>query len=297
MKYLAIAMVGLVLAGCGTLNMRHSNTSTPEGMVLIPAGTNSGTNPLSAGESYSPGQYPSNYSLTVSAFYMDKDEVTKAQWDEVYNWAIKNGYSFGNAGLGKAANHPVHTVNWYDVVKWCNARSEKEGKPVSYRVGGIVYRTGQTDEVTCATNVAGYRLPTDVEWEYAARGGTSGWRFPWSDSDDIQHARANYYSNSFFSDDTSPTRGYHPAYTNGVMPFTSPAGSFPPNGYGLFDMAGNVWEWCWDWHPKYVGSYRVARSGGWSGNAYLCRVAVRIIYYPNVANRVVGFRAVLPSVR
>ena len=85
----------------------------PEDMVQIPAGINSGTDPDFGA-----------YSLTnEAAFYMDQYEVTKAKWDEVHTWAVAHGYSFDNAGSGKASNHPVHTVNWYDCVKWCNARS------------------------------------------------------------------------------------------------------------------------------------------------------------------------------
>jgi len=292
MKYMAIAMACLALIGCGTLNMRHSCVSMLEDMVLIPAGTNSGTNSLGSGEFYNPGFYPQTYSFTVSAFYMDKYEVTKAQWDEVYVWAIKHGYSFDNAGSGKGPNHPVQTVSWYDVVKWCNARSEMEGKPISYRVGRKVYRTGQIDAVSCATNINGYRLPTDVEWEYAARGGASGRRFPWIDSNTIQHSRANY--NSYWAYDPSPTRGYHPAYTNGAMPYTSPVGSFAPNGYGLYDMVGNVDEWCWDWYPGYEGSSRVYRGGGWNSYAYNCRIAARLLVTPHYTDDSLGFRVVLP---
>ncbi len=255
----------------------------PAGMVLISGGTNAGTDPdLGA------------YSLTVSAFYIDRYEVTKALWDEVYNWAIANGYSFDNSGSGKAANHPVHTVNWYDAVKWCNARSQKEGRPAVYTVNGVVYKTGRADNVF-QSSAAGYRLPTDLEWHYAARGGVANRRFPWEDSDTIQHARANYNSYCLYSFDTSPTRGYHPTYATGGFPYTSPVGSFSPNGYGLYDMAGNVWEWCIEWYPGLEGSSRVIRSGSWGFYSINCRVTDRYHGYPDDANHTRGFRVVLPA--
>ncbi len=255
--------------------------SVPSGMALIPGGTNSGNAPDFGA-----------YSLTVSPFYMDRYPVTKALWDEVYTWAIANGYSFDNRGAGKAANHPVHTVNWYDVVKWCNARSQKEGRPAVYAVNGAVYKTGRHNNVV-QTSVAGYRLPADTEWEYAARGGVSGRRFPWGDS--IQHARANYYSDSLDSYyDTSPTQGYHPTYNMGDYPYTSPVGSFAANGYGLYDMAGNLFEWCFDWHPLYVGSTRVVRGGSWRSLAAFSRVGYRDSLWPAGAYADFGFRTVLP---
>jgi len=102
--------------------------AAPAGMVLIPAGT------FVMGDTFNEG-YPDErpvHTVQVSAFYMDKYEVTKGLWDEVYSWAIAHGYDFNNPGLGKAATHPVHSVTWYDMVKWCNARSEKEGVTPSY---------------------------------------------------------------------------------------------------------------------------------------------------------------------
>ncbi len=248
----------------------------PSGMVLIPGGTNAGADPDFGA-----------YSLTVTAFYMDQYEVTQALWDEVYTWAITNGYSFGNAGSSKAASHPVHTVNWYDVVKWCNARSQKEGRPQVYTVAGAVYKTGQHNGVV-QTAAAGYRLPTDVEWKYAARGGVAGRRFPWGDSDEIQHARANYNSRDFFSYDTSPTRGVHP--DSGAWPHTMPVGSFAANGYGVHDMAGNVAEWCFSESQ----SMRVFGAGCWANFADFCRVGDLLLSHPDYADYDRGFRAVLP---
>jgi len=289
-----IIPTGAVMSASVPMFYRIVADYTPPGMVRIPGGTNEGTNPLAAGESYIPDYYPATYSLSVDFFCMDQCEVTKALWDEVYAWAITNGYTFDNAGSGKATNHPVHSVNWYDCVKWCNARSEKEGRPAVYTVGGVVYRTGQNDDVEQAA-AAGYRLPTREEWEYAARGGAVSRRFPWSDSDEIQHARANYESTtmfSFLSYDTSPTRGFHPTYNDGIIPYTSPAGAFAANEYGLYDMAGNVREWCFDRFPDEEGTNRVFRSGAWSGYAYQCRIGMCSGRNPGETHHSQGFRTV-----
>jgi len=168
------------------------DTNPPTGMALIPAGS------FTMGSTFNDGglnELPT-HSVYVSAFYMDKTEVTKALWDSVYVWAIAHGYGFDNVGLGKATNHPVHTVNWYDTMKWCNARSEKEGRMAVYYTDAAqttVYRTGQVDvQNDWVKWNAGYRLPTEAEWEKAARGGASGHRFPWSDVDTITQIQANY---------------------------------------------------------------------------------------------------------
>lgn len=272
------------------------------GMVLIPAGE------FQMGDTFSEGSTSERpvHAVYVSAFYMDRYEVTKELWDTVRAWGLSNGYSDLIAGGGKAANHPVHTVNWYDCVKWANARSQKEGRtPCYYTNSGLttVYKTGELAPYV-KWDANGYRLPTEAEWEKAARGGASGRRFPWSDSNLIQHARANYYSSSSYSYDTSPTRGYHPTFNTGNLPYTSPVGYFAPNGYGLYDMAGNVWEWCNDWygssyyssspynnpHGPSSGTYRVLRGGSWDLNAYGCRVASRYVVGPSSRNNDDGFR-------
>jgi formylglycine-generating enzyme len=276
---------------------------TPSGMAPIPSGS------FTMGDAFYEGGLPTN-TVYLSAYYMDRTEVTKALWDEVYAWAINHDYQFDNAGMGKATNHPVQMMSWYDAVKWCNARSEKASRVPAYYTDAAqttVYRTGQVNVQNdwVKWNV-GYRLPTDAEWEKAARGGATGHRFPWSDADTVTHSQANYKSSTDYPYDISPTRGFHPAFSDDVQPYTSPVGFFAPNGYGLYDMAGNVFEWCWDWagylggdaqsDPRgpTKGSLRLARSGSWV-NVGSCRIEYRGCGTPSGRESRTGFRCVLPS--
>ena len=293
-----------------TTSTTTTTASPPPGMVLIPAGSFSMGNALSATGDGNSDELPV-HTVYVSAFYMDRTEVTKALWDEVRAWGLNNGYTDLPAGSGKAANHPVQTINWYAMVKWCNARSQKEGRTPAYYTSAAqstIYKTGSVNvSNTWVRWDTGYRLPTEAEWEKAARGGASGRRFPWSDSDTIQHTRANYRSSATYVYDTSATRGYHPDYDDTGFPHTSPVGSFAANGYGLYDMAGNVWEWCWDWYgssyygsspgsdPRGLvsGSERMDRGGSW-GSAYACRVANRHDRNPGFTYFYIGCRSCLP---
>jgi len=242
----------------------------------------------------------------VSAFYMDTNLVTYSQWQSVYNYAINNGYSFDDIGNGKAANHPVQTVNWYDAVKWCNARSQQAGlTPVYYTDASftMTYTSGDTDTLYPNWSANGYRLPTEAEWEKAARGGLSGQRFPWGDT--ISDSQANYYGSTNYSYDLGPIIGPNTNFVSGGLPFTSPVGYFPPNGYGLNDMAGNVWEWCWDWYGTPYGqpaannptgpasgTRRVVRGGSWLNYANAAGCANRSNYNPGNAQDFDGFRCV-----
>jgi formylglycine-generating enzyme required for sulfatase activity len=280
-----------------------TNPPAPANMVLIPAG------PFTMGDSLDGDSWSLPlHTVEVSAFYMDKFEVAKALWDEVRVWANTNGYDLGTGSSGPAPNDAIRSVNWYAAVKWCNARSEKEGRvPAYYTEAGqtVVYRTGTISVQNGWVRWdRGYRLPTEAEWEKAARGGASGQRFPWSGTNDITHSQANYYSSASYAYDTSLTRGYHPDFRTGVP--TNPGGYFAANGYGLYDMAGSLWEWIWDRGGAYNGSpatdplgpisgnYRTLRGGGWASTARECRAAARGSYWPNDPANDIGFRSVLP---
>lgn len=129
--------------------------------------------------------------VSVSAFFIGKTEVTKALWDEVRTWGLANDYLDLTRGEAKANNHPINTVSWRDIGKWCTARSQKDGLTPCYTVNGAIMKTGNST-TTANWTANGYRMPTEAEWEKAARGGVSGKRFP-SGMDTISHSQANYY--------------------------------------------------------------------------------------------------------
>ncbi len=113
-----------------------------------------------------------------------------------------------------------------------------------------MYRSGSVNITNACVkwSANGYRLPTEAEWEKAARGGLNAKRFPWGDT--ITHSQANYYSSASYAYDISPTPDYHPTYRTGSLPYTSLVGSFTANGSGLYAMAGNLHEWVWDWYDS-----------------------------------------------
>ena len=256
-----------------------------EGFSLIPAGTFT----MGNGSNDAPSR-----TVTLDSLYMGKNEVNGSEWDRVRNWALSKDYIDLPTGSSKGSNHPIHTISWHDAVKWCNARSEMEGlTPVYYTDDAQtqIYRAGVEDitntQVKWSAN--GYRLPTEAEWEKAARGGLSGKKFPWDDT--ITHSDANFYDN-----------GPHPSYVTAPEPYTSPAGSFAANGYDLYDVAGNVYEWCWNRFGAYAagdqtnpygalsGDSRVYRGGAWNQTAATCEVARRQMTIPTYKANHIGFR-------
>jgi formylglycine-generating enzyme required for sulfatase activity len=202
--------------------------------------------------------------VTVRSFYIGKYEVTQREYQEVMGT---------NPSNFKGDNLPVENVSWFDAVEYCNKRSQKEGLTPAYTINGT--------NVTWNRNANGYRLPTEAEWEYACRAGTT----------------TAYNTGANISDNT----GWYVA-NNGNR--THPVGQKPANAWGLYDMHGNVLEWCWDWYGNYPstaqtdptgassGVDRVIRGGRWINSAQYVRSAVRSVSTPSVRHNLLGFRVV-----
>ena len=281
----------------------------PTGMAFIPAGS------FEMGDTNDVyGTAVPVHTVTVSAFYMDRFKVTKALWDDVRAYATNHGYNFDWPGFGTNGNYPVCIINWFDAVKWCNARSEQEGLTPAYYTNvslTLPYRSGQAMPSVNWTN-NGYRLPTEAEWEKAARGGLTGHLFPWGDTIDWSHA--NYHAELLLPVDVNPTAGFLPGFGPPIdpnqpyigNPHISPVGYFPPNGYGLYDMSGNVWDRCWDLYAPYTSGPQtdphgpaygtvslngVIRGGDWSRVWYDCTTSRRWNIFLGTADYI-GFRCV-----
>ncbi len=306
----------------------------PPDMVFIPGCT------FQMGDTFSEGSADERpvHTVTLDSFYMGKHEITNGQYCDYLNSAKAQGLiavSGGvvlNAGSGtqyrycetspsmqdsqiafsgsdfsvrtkggrSMVNDPMVAVCWYGAAAYCNWRSWQEGYEQCYDLSTW----------NCDFSRHGYRLATEAEWEYAARGRLAGRRFPWGDT--ISHTDASYESywagtRPLYSYDVSPTEGFHPTWNDGIIPYTSPVGSFPANSYGLYDVVGNVWEWCNDWHSDSyyasgptsnpqgpaIGSRRALRGGSWFSNAKYCRAASRDSLGPDHCYTVIGFRVVL----
>jgi formylglycine-generating enzyme required for sulfatase activity len=207
---------------------------------------------------------------------MSKYPVTQKEWYEVMGSNIRQQRDLVNTKWsirGEGDNYPMYFVSWFEAVDYCNARSIKEGLTPAY--------TRDKNNVTWNRDANGYRLPTEAEWEYACRAGTST---TYTMGNTINESLANF---------------------NGTG--TKPVGSFQPNNWGLYDMHGNVWEWCWDRYGRYSntsqidpdgsssGSSRVTRGGCWNNNSSrILRSANRNDLNPNTQRDGIGFRVVRP---
>jgi formylglycine-generating enzyme required for sulfatase activity len=206
-----------------------------------------------------------NYTITLSPFLIGSCEVTQKEWTDMMG---NNPSSFSGD------DHPVENVNWYDALRYCNELSKDEDLDPVYEIGD-----GGTPTVEADFSKNGYRLPTEAEWEYAACGGQ------------------NYsYAGSNTPDDVAWHSGNSGRKTH-------PVGEKLPNGYGLYDMNGNVWEWCWDWETAYAGENetdptgpesgmkRVNRGGAWDRDGKDA-VSSRYSDGPTYKGSTLGFRVV-----
>ena len=200
------------------------------------------------------------HSVTLDSYYIGECEVTQAQWEKVMGTTLsqqqrKSDFDWGLVGVGD--NYPMYYVSWHDAQAFCEKLSQL---------------TGRT-----------YKLPTEAQWEYAARGGNKSHGYKYSGSNNLSSV-AWYDSNSS-------------SQTHAVK-------QKQPNELGLYDMSGNVWEWCRDWYGDYTsssqrnphgpssGSFRVLRGGSWLYDAQYCRVSIRFSITPSFSCYNYGFRVV-----
>ncbi|MDD3535654.1 MAG: SUMF1/EgtB/PvdO family nonheme iron enzyme [Candidatus Cloacimonetes bacterium] len=227
--------------------------------------------------------------VTLSSFYISKYETTQSEYQAVMG--TNPSYFGGNP------NHPVERVSWFNAVEYCNRRSMQEGLTPCYSYGtngtnpsnwpsGWNTNRDNHINVSCNWTANGYRLPTEMEWMFAAKGGNQSQGYTYSGSN-------NYNAVAWHSSNSGST--------------THTVGTKRPNELGIYDMSGNVWEWCWDIYGSYPsssstnphgatsGSVRVVRGGSWYYHAVNCNVSYRIGYAATYGNGDIGFRCVRVS--
>ena len=224
--------------------------------------------------------------VTIPDFYIGKYEVTQKEWTELMG---------DNPSQFPGENLPVEMVTWYSCVEYCNKRSLREGLTPYYNISEDKDPNNKMDldsvkwTVTIDRNANGYRLPTEVEWEYAAGGGQESNSFIYSGSNDIGEV-AWYWRNS---GDTVLTGAWNWTMLENNHCKTKPVGRKKPNELGLYDMSGNVREWCEDWYEDSEtdsGFTRVQRGGGWIGSEYRCESSNRHSFEANGKGPDQGFR-------
>jgi formylglycine-generating enzyme required for sulfatase activity len=255
------------------LYAKAADAATAEGFVLIKGGTFVMGSPAEEPER---GQDEPQHQVTVSDFYLARSEVTQQEYAALMG---------NNPSESKRESLPVENVTWLDAALYCNALSTHEGLEAVYTIDG--------ETVVWNRDADGYRLPTEAEWEYACRAGTTT---PFHTGKTITDKQANFYNNYGYNNDSSGR------VTGGYRGDTSPVNSFKPNPWDLFDMHGNVGEWCWDWYGEYgvenqttpagpaSGMYRVTRGGGWNDFPKHVRSAYRSAMPPNNGVFNIGFR-------
>jgi formylglycine-generating enzyme required for sulfatase activity len=256
----------------------------PEGFALVEGGTFTMGSPSSEPDrdSYEGPQHQ----VTVKSFYMGKYEVTQREWQELMgttaaqqrNMAQQAANASGWSLRGEGEHYPMYYVSWFEAVEYCNKRSVKEGLTPAYR--------GSGNSITCDWSANGYRLPTEAEWEYAAKGGNK-----------------NFLTYLYAGSNSAGAVAWYDGNSGGT---TRPVGTKAPNDLGIYDLSGNVYEWCWDWYGDYgsgaqtnpagpvSGSYCVIRGGSWYGSARYLRSSLRGGNGPSVRDVILGFRLVRP---
>ena len=274
-KTIGIALVLMMtLAGYGF----GQAGAVPDGFVRINGGTFTMGSPANEPER-DDGEV--QHQVTVSSFYLGKYEVTQKEWYDIMGTTVRQQRDKADKSAsiyGEGDNYPMYYVSWFEAVEYCNKRSQKEGLTPAYTINGT--------NVTWNRSASGYRLPTEAEWEYACRAGTT----------------TAYNTGASISNNT----GW---YSDNRITTAHPVGQKPANTWGLHDMHGNVYEWCWDWYGDYAsgaqndptgassGSGRVARGGGWFTLArygYI-RSAARSGHTPTYRDAVFGFRVLRPA--
>jgi len=284
--FLIVATLFVVI-GCN--NPSGPDNGQEERFVLIPAGS------FQMGSNEGKDNNKPVHEVTITRpFYMGKYEVTQAEY-EVY---CSYGGSSPSSSYGDGDNYPAYYVSWYDALVYCNKRSIAEGLTPCYSIsdstdpedwGEVPTSSDSTwNLVECNWNANGYRLPTEAEWEYAARAGDNTVdSLTYSGTSDVNKL-GDY---AWYSENDN----------------THEVGTKLPNAFGLYDMSGNVWEWCWNWFTDSydtgkeggsdptgasAGSVRVGRGGSWNGNSDGCAVSSRSSYYPGYRYDFLGFRVV-----
>jgi formylglycine-generating enzyme required for sulfatase activity len=269
---IALALL-LAMAGYGF----GKGKAEPDSFVLINGGTFTMGSPADE-----PGRQDDEvqHQVTVGSFYMGKYEVTQKEWYEVMGTTIRRQWDmvYKNWSIyGEGDNYPMYYVSWFDAIEYCNKQSQKEGLTPAYTISD----SGDDRTATWNRSTKGYRLPTEAEWEYACRARTTT----------AYNTGANISDNTGWYEDNSGDT-------------THPVGQKPANAWGLHDMHGNVYEWCWDWYDDYPsgaqtnpagassGSERVIRGGSWGSTAPYVRSASRFDDTPPSQYGGVGFRVV-----